>query len=57
MNTLKKWWPEITIITGLLWQALGPQVIAVIATHPHWTAVLSAIAIISARLSASPLKS
>jgi hypothetical protein len=55
MDLLKKWWPTLVIAATALWGAFGSQIQAIVASHPKWTVVISAIVAIGSHLLASPL--
>jgi hypothetical protein len=57
---IKKWWPEVTVVTSWVVTNFGPQIMTVltafVAAHPHISTTVGAVALIAGRLSTSPTK-
>lgn len=56
MAFVKKYWVEILAVGGSVWAVVGSQVQAVVAAHPVVAFVVSALGVVVAHLSPSPVK-
>jgi hypothetical protein len=54
---IKRWWPTILTAVGALWAAFGPQIQAVVASHPKLSSVLGLILAIATHMLPSPVAS